>query len=1157
MKKFINGVFLYDCFPKISLKMKLTSLFFMMFLFHMNANDVLSQNKKVSLSMIEVTVESVLNEIERKTDFKFLYEQSVFQTDKIVSISVKREKLSHILETLFKHSNVSILFLEKQVHIKTGTRSLNEGKTIGKNLAQQKEISGIITDENGDPLPGANIIEKGTTNGTQTDFDGEFSIEVADSNAVLIISYLGYTTKEVVVDGKIQINIQMQPDSSGLDEVVVVGYTSQVKGELTGAVSSVDISEALKTPVTNAAEALQGRTTGVTVINNGRPGSSPKVVIRGFGTSNNTNPLYIIDGVQTLDANVLTSINPNDIDQMNVLKDAAAAIYGARASNGVVIITTKSGGYNMDKAKMDINFYTGFGKATNIPEMMNAQQHGNYVFSALSNVGATVTHPQYGSGSSAVVPNQLIGVSRIVSYNPVVKEPVSATVTPGGTNWIDAITRNAVVRNMSLALQNGTKSGKYYMSINYLDQEGLYINTGFKQVGVVLNSEFKLNEYITIGEHMNLSYSKTQANEGGSIINVAQRTNPLIPVYDDNGNFGGNYSNSAGLGNTNSPFAMLSRQKDDYGKIMRVLGDVYLSARLYDGLTFKTNLGGTLESGDNRYFSALDPENSEPSTINTLNVWDNSRYSWVWSNTLNYKKSFGDHKIDVLAGVESVKNWSAFKRVSRSDFLFENKDYYTLNSGSGAFDLTSVGESSSSLFSVFGNINYSYKGKYLATITVRRDKSSRFSGDNQYGTFPSASAGWYVSKEDFFPSEGLVNSLKIRASYGELGNQTLPLANPTRNISVLSESLADYSFDGSSITAGAYLQNIGNPDLEWETSITKNLGFDFGFFDSKLGLTLDVFEITTDKLVVQNTGEFGTTAPDATPPLFNLGSIENTGFEITLGYNNETDSGWSYGANLNLSSYKNEFTKMSGAFMPGSRFRNGTLTRSEVGQPISSFYGRVVEGVFNSEAEVSAAADQGFSIPAAGVGRLRYKDVDNNGLIDDNDRDYIGSPHADFTYGLSLNSAYKGFDISLFLIGSQGNDLINYERLFSDFPTFFNTNRSTRLLNAWTPENHSDIPAVGPSIVNSEDSPSSYYVEDGSYLRLKNLQIGYTFANTISDKIGIESFRLYIQGTNLFTITGYEGMDPEVSSGSNLNIGIDSGNYPSSQIFTIGANIKL
>ena len=999
----------------------------------------------------------------------------------------------------------------------------------------QSTVTGNVSDATG-PLPGASVVVKGTTNGTQTDFDGNYTIEVG-SDATLVISYIGYSTQEVAVDGRSTIDVTLSEDASQLDEVVVTGYVTQTRGDITGSVASVDVSEATKAPIVNAAEALQGRVSGVTVTSNGNVGDPPKITIRGFGSSNNTDPLYIIDGVQSDNGFLLNSIAPNDIDQINVLKDGAAAIYGARASNGVIIITTKSGSYNMSKPVISVDTYAGFANAINVPTMLNAQQHGDMLFQSFTNDGVPFNHVQYGSGSSAVVPATIQAYTRVSSYNPIVRSPRTASVKPGGTDWLGAILRSAATQSVSISLQNGSDTGKYYLSASYLNREGIQIHTGFKQGITRLNSEFKLSDGITVGEHLSVTYSNGNSpNFRGD----AQRMNPLIPVFDDEGDFAGSLT-SNNTGNVNSPVAQLSRSQNDYNKTLRVIGDLYASIELYEGLTIKSVISGTADVYNQRIFQSLDPEHGEPQAVNKLTEQDQEGYDWTWTNTLKYTNTFGKHNINALAGVEAVKNTIKGKQVNVNGYLFETPDYYLLNNGSGTPSFNSAFDNSNSLFSIFGTASYSYDGKYFLTATVRNDKSSRFKGDNQSQTFPSVSGGWLVSNENFFPQDGAISRLKFKGSYGELGNQTLPADNPTINISILSESQSNYAINGNSIATGAFLQDIGNPDLKWETSVATNVGVELGLFANKLSMELEYFNIETKDLVNRDLSLISSTAIDANAPLVNLGTVVNTGFDFSIGYNNETASGFSYGISANLSKYKNEVKELISEFLVGDSFTtSGIVTRTQVGRPISSFYGLTQTGY-------------------DATGRFTFADLDNSGDITDADRSFIGSPHPDYTYGINLSAGYKGFDISAFFQGSQGNDIYNQNKIFTDFPSFVNGNRSTRVLDSWTPTNtNPSLPALSSTIQGNEANSNSFFVEDGSYLRMKNLQIGYTLANDVSSKIGIDSFRIYLQGSNLFTITGYDGWDPEIISlDNNLTLGVDNGVSPQPRLITLGLNIKI
>jgi len=1002
------------------------------------------------------------------------------------------------------------------------------------------QITGTIVDgETDEPLIGASISIDGTTTGTVTDIDGKFSLN-ANPGDVLIVSYVGFEDQKVTVGSESNISIGLSEGVS-LSEVVVLGYATQTRGDVTGSVASVDMAEAVKTPVVNAAEALQGRVTGVQVITNGNPGSAPKINVRGFGTSNNTNPLYIIDGVQTDDPNVLNNISPEDIAQMNVLKDGAAAIYGARASNGVVIVSTKAGGYNMKKPEISVNMYTGYSQISNVPDVLNPEQHAQMIWDSQTNDGITPTHPQYGEDDSPVVPSTIQGYTRVISYDPNIlfADPgvFNATVESGGTDWVGAITQNAPVNSVNVSVANGEENGKYYFSAGYLDREGILNHTGFNRANTKLNSEFKFMDRVKIGEHLNLSYSNTNPGNPESIESALSMT-PILPVLDDDGNYTG--VAAPGLSNNRNPAAQLYRTRNDFNKRLSLLGDVYASVEIIEGLSAKTVLAGGFNTLDTRNFTSLDPEHAEPISTNTLAEQNQTNFNWSWTNTLNYAKGFGSHYVSAIVGVEALKDGGKGMGISRQGYLFEDPNFYLLGNGSGTPNVDYAYDGASSLYSLFGTANYNFDDRYYATATLRRDESSRFLGDNKSDIFPSFSLGWDISNEDFFPS-GIVNRLKLKGSWGQLGNQTLPANNPTVNISSLNESLANYSFDGSSISTGALLSQVGNPNLKWETSVTTNFGIDLELLQRKIRLSAEYFNIQTKDLITRDFSSISTTAIDAGAPLVNLGDISNRGVDLGLSFNNTTSGGFTYNIGFNISRYKNVVDSLiGGAPVVGrSNIRNGAVTRTEVGEEMSYFYGRNVIGLDS-------------------VGRFMYEDVNEDGIVDDEDRTKIGSPHPDFTYGINMYLEYKGIDMSLFFTGSQGNDVYNYNKVFTDFGLFFNRNRNVRVLDAWTPENtDTDVPALTTSYPLAEASANSYFVEDGSYFRLRNLQIGYSLPAAVTDRLKMESLRLYIQGTNLFTLTKYQGFDPEVIAYDNLSLGIDIRTYPVSRVFSVGANVRF
>ena len=1012
----------------------------------------------------------------------------------------------------------------------------------------QNNISGSVSDESGNPVPGATVVVEGTNTGVVTDFDGNYQIN-ASTGDQLTFSSLGFASQTITVGNQSQINVTLMSSVDILDEVVVSGYQTQQRRSLSGAIGTVDTDEAFKTQVTNAAEALQGRVAGVQVTSGGGPGAAPVIRIRGYSTTNDNSPLYVIDGIQTTDPNVMRDINPRDIENISVLKDGAAAIYGARASNGVIVVTTKKGSYN-SKNTLEIDATYGISEVTRYPDMLDVQQHADMTWQSILNDGNTPSHPQYGSGPTPSVPIFLnVPIPSGAEY-----EGAGAKVAPGGTDWFDAIFDPAAVTNVSVSASGGGAEGRYHLSANYLNQEGVIIHTGYERASTRLNSEFKIGDKLTISENLNVTYDKELTTSGNPIQNAAF-SSPLVPVRDTNGNFAGTYSNSARVGIANNPVADLARGKDDYNKNLRVIGDISVKWQITPELLFKSSAGITMRDLNGRYFTALNPEHGEAISNNTLSEQSFRQDSWVVTNFLNYKNSFGDHTLDLLVGTESTKNNYKGFGALRTNYLFEDPSFYLLSNGSGVPVISGAGASSNSIFSLLATANWSYGGKYFATATVRKDDTSRFAKATSDAIFPSGSLAWLVSNEDWFDSS-VFDTLKIRASYGELGNQEIGISNADINISNINEFTGAYAFGGSGgATAGAVIAAKGNPLLTWETMTSKNFAIDAGFFDNKMTMTLDVFENVTDGLVAQDTQKISTTAIDASAPYTNLGSMKSSGFDLSLNYTDVTSSGLTYSISANATKAVNEVTELISEAYSGSSQRIGTMTRTSVGEPISYFYGRKVLGIFQNDAEVAAHATQ----DGAGPGRFKYEDINGDGVINDSDRTKIGDPHPDLIFGVNMNFAYKSWDMSMFWNGSLGNDIFDYTALYYETPYFFNGNRSTRVLDSWSPTNTgAELPALSETTLNSEFSTAnSFFVRDGSYVRLRSLQIGYTLPDTIASKLGASSARVYYNGTNLLTLTDFTGLDPEVPRGGALDIGVYSAQYPSNSISSLGINIKF
>ena len=1012
----------------------------------------------------------------------------------------------------------------------------------------QNSISGSVSDESNNPIPGATVVVEGTNTGVVTDFDGNYQIN-ASAGDQLTFSSLGFGSQTITVGNQNQINVTLMSSVDILDEVVVSGYQTQQRRSLSGAIGTVDTDEAFKTQVTNAAEALQGRVAGVQVTSGGGPGAAPVIRIRGYSTTNDNSPLYVIDGIQTTDPNVMRDINPRDIENISVLKDGSAAIYGARASNGVIVVTTKKGTYNQANT-LEVDASYGISTVTRVPDMLNVQQHADMTWQSILNDGNTPSHPQYGTGATPSVPIFLnVPIPSGAEY-----EGAGAKVAPNGTDWFDEIFDPAEVTNVSVSASGGSEQGRYHMSANYLKQEGVIIHTGYERASTRLNSEFKIGDKLTVAENLNITYDKEGTTSGNPIQNAAF-SSPLVPVRDTNGNFAGTYSNSARVGIANNPVADLYRGRNDYNKNLRVIGDISVKWQITPELVFKTSAGITMRDLNGRYFTALNPEHGEAISNNTLSEQSFRQDSWVVTNFLNYKNSFGDHNLDLLVGTEQTKNNYKGFGALRTNYLFEDPSFYLLSNGSGVPVISGAGANSNSISSLLATANWSYGGKYFGQLTVRKDDTSRFAKATSDAIFPSGNLSWIASNEDWFSST-VFDTLKFRLSYGELGNQSIGISNADINISTLSEATGSYVFAGSGgATPGAVISSKGNPFLTWETMTSKNFAIDAGFLDNKLQVVLDVFENVTDGLVAQDTQKISTTAIDASAPYTNLGSMKSSGFDLSINYTDVTSGGLTYSIAANATKATNEVTELISDFYSGYSDRIGSMTRTSVGEPISYFYGRNVLGIFQTQAEVDAHATQ----DGAGVGRFKYEDINNDGVINDNDRTKIGDPHPDLIFGVNVNLAYKNWDMSMFWNGTLGNDIFDYTALYYETPYFFNGNRSTRVLDSWSPSNTgAELPALSETILNNEfTSANSFFVRDGSYLRLRSLQIGYTLPDSIISQLGISSARVYYSGTNLLTLTDFTGLDPEVPRFGALDIGVYSAQYPSNSISSLGINIKF
>jgi len=1085
----------------------------------------------INLNLKSVALEKVFDLIEKQTGKKFIYAADAQNLQQRISIDANKVNLESVLEELKNKANVDFKVTEQGVLVKF--------------IQEQRSISGKVIDEAGAPIPGANVFVDGTDYGTVSDFDGNFSLDIPSNFKVLSITYIGYQRQDVDIEQLNSVTVTLLESASQLDEIVVVGYGTEARRNITGAIASVSPEEIVTQPKANVVEMLDGRLPGVQIMSDNSPGGGTSIRVRGFSTINSNDPLVIIDGIPA--SNGLNGINPSDIETIQVLKDAASAsIYGSRAANGVVIITTKKGSDTSGEYVVSFDGYAGLQSSYNLPRMLNAQQYGDLLWEATLNDGGTPSNDIYGNNpNQAVIPQWL---------------DADQTIPSADVDWVNEIMQTAMIQSYNVSLAKGDSKNQNLFSLGYYNQEGLIKYTGFERYSARFNSSYNIEDFLTIGENFTANY-KEQVSVGtnsalGSIILTAMQFPSIVPVKDINGEYAGNPINDS-----NNPMGQLYRNKDNKQKRVQALGNVYANLYVSD-FTFKTSFGLDYQNYNIRSFSPTYDEILSTNNTNSLTTSNNFNYQFSFTNTLNYKKQFGKHNVDALIGQEAIEyNYEGFS-ASVSEFLYEDENFRYLSFGTENM-LNSGSANGWSLNSYFGRVNYNFDEKYLFTATVRRDGSSRFSEDNRWGTFPAFSLGWRLDREDFFNPNGVISSLMLRGSWGQTGNQEISnyaTVDSYRN----NNSNSNYAIDGAqeSVYIGLTQSRIPNADLKWETTTQTSVGVDLGLLENRLSITADYYVKNTDDILVYNTVPL-TYGGTNDGQWVNDGKMKNSGFELDINYNDMVgDLGYSIG--INLTGSKNELTELNTSDylgIPSSSLHSVNfdqeISRSAVGEPIASFYGYVADGLFQSQAEVDSYGMQ----PNAQPGDIRFKDVDGDGDVDADDRTFIGSPHPDVMLGLNLQFNYKDFDLGILFNGSFGNDTYNFTKYKNHFFNQAAYNKENVLLNAWSETNTgSSIPRLSLDDPNNNIRPSTYYVENGSYVRLTNLQVGYSIDPEI---LGGMNLRIYAQASNLFTITDYSGMNPQVGlqnyggSNRNLDIGIDRGLYPPSRTFVIGCNLKL
>ena len=988
--------------------------------------------------------------------------------------------------------------------------------------SQTSTVSGIVSDESGTPLPGASVVVAGTSNGTQTDFDGNYTISDVPPNATLTISYIGYVKQEIAVNGQTTINATLAEDLQALDEVVVVGYGTQSRAEVTGAITTVGSEEISSLPVATADQALQGRAAGVTVLNTGSPGTAPVVRIRGLGTMNNNDPLYVIDGII---AGGLGDLNPNDIESINVLKDASTtAIYGSLGSNGVVMVTTKKG-RRTGKTVINLDSYTGIQYSDQRFDILNADQYRQFAQDAF---GVTPTSPLSQSGNN--------------------------------TDFQDALFRTGIMQKIDLGISGGSENSDFRFSAGYLDQEGAIIETGFERFSFRANSNFTLGKF-KFGETLAVSFNKQnpERNLGDrSLLEHAIKIPPYLTIYNSN-NLGGFQGPSNGLDGQDAENPVRVQTLGEHiNKSSAIIGSLFGEFEIIEGLNFKSQVGLEYRNSNTNIFRPSYNDDSEGAThaSDFALITKNSslRKSIIVTNSLNYNKTFNDvHNFEVLLLAE--------KQERTDEILNSNSQNPITNDIKQVSNTQSFLESQSFEYQRIGylaRLNYNFDQKYIFAASIRRDASSRFGSANRWGSFPSVALGWNIAKENFL-TDTAFNTLKLRGSWGITGNDKIGEYQYAATL------LSNFFYPlGDGLATGTTPGGLANPELKWEETTMRNIGLDFGLWDGRFTGALEYYNNTSDDLLMARPlpGTLGIHSGSVTE---NVGSVETNGFELNIGYNDfEGDFTWS--ANLNLGTSRNEVKSLGeNESLSGGTFEAQDISRVEVGEPLFFFYGYETDGIYDTRAEIDAVLNQ---VPddngdvTYNPGDIRFVDQNGDGAINDQDRVKIGNPYPDLTYGFNLNAAYKNLDLNMFISGVAGVDVYNtniYD--LEGMPRLFNA--GTNVLNRWTgPGTSNSVPAAGGADENF-NSISDRFVEDGSYTRLKNITLGYTLSGTSLEKY-FSKCRIYISGQNLITLTDYSGLDPEIGNpltndgdARRYELGIDRGNYPQPKSVLLGVQLSF
>lgn len=974
-------------------------------------------------------------------------------------------------------------------------------------FAQQITVQGVVKDQTGETVIGASVMEKGTTNGTITGIDGDFSLNMSP-NGTLVVSFVGYKTQEVQVKGQKQLQVVLSEDAEMLDEVVVIGYGTMKKSDLTGAVSSIGNKDIKDSPVSNLGQAIQGKISGVQIVDAGKPGDNVSIKIRGLGSINNCDPLVVIDGVPT-DLG-LSSLNMADVERLDVLKDASAtAIYGSRGANGVVMITTKRGTEGKGKLAVSANY--SFQNATNVPSLLNAAQYAELSNDMMVNSGRN-PNPEWAN------PSEL----------------------GAGTDWMDELLRTGVMQNYTVSYSGGNEKSHYYVSGGFLDQSGIVKSVNYRRFTFQSNSDAQVLKWLKFSN--NITFSADTKKSGSYNIGDALKALPIYPVKNEDGSWSGPDGNSEWYGSTRNPIGpteLNKSQTDGYNFLANLTAELTFTK----WLKFKSTFGYDAKFWFIDNFTPKYNWKPTPTEETSRYKSDNKSFTYLWDNYFLFDHTFAEkHRVGLMAGMSAQWNTNDYLNAQKNVFMFDN--VHEMDNGE---EMYAIGgnETEWALLSYMARVNYSYEDRYLLTATIRRDGSSRFGKKHRWGTFPSVSVAWRASQEKWFPKNDYINDLKVRAGYGVTGSQA-----SVGNYSYLaSYNTSVYPFGISSGNQTAQVSStLANPYIHWEEVAQTNIGFDASLFNSRVMFSFDAYLKETRDMLVKASIPITSGFEDTTTTYTNAGKVRNQGIEMSLHTINLTgELGWE--TNLTATYNKNKIKDLN-SDVPYyiNQINNSYVTMLAKDYPINVFYGYVTDGIFQNQSEVNTHAVQ----PGAEPGDIRFRDLNNDGVINDSDRTVIGNPNPSWLFSMNNSLSYKGFELSVFLQGIAGNKIYNANNI-DNTGMAAAYNQTTDVLKRWQGEGTSNsMPRAVFGDPNQNTRVSDRFVENGSYLRLKNITLSYTFPKQWLQKAQIENARLSLSCENVATITGYSGFDPEVG----IN-GIDQNRYPISRTFSLGLNFNF